>query len=42
MTEPTDAHSSIFSGYSAGKDEEPGKVMPSASAHDAIVFAVYI
>lgn len=42
MAEPTDAHSCSFSGYSAGKDEEPGSVMPRASAHEAIVFAVYI
>ena len=31
-----------FSGEVAGKEEEPGRVMPSTSAVDAIVFAVYI
>lgn len=39
---PMEAHSSRFSGYSAGKDESPGSVIPKASAQDAIVFAVYI
>ena len=42
MTGPTDAHSSCFSKDSAGKDEDPGKVMPRASAALAIVLAVYI
>ena len=39
---PTDAHSCSFSGYSAGKDEDPVRVIPMASAALAIVFAVYI
>ena len=42
MAGPTDAHSSSFSKDSAGNDEDPGKVMPSASAALAIVLAVYI
>ena len=39
---PTESHSSNFSLYSAGKEESPGSVIPSASAALAIVFAVYI
>mmetsp|Transcript_809 Transcript_809/g.3145 ORF Transcript_809/g.3145 Transcript_809/m.3145 type:complete len:206 (+) Transcript_809:652-1269(+) len=39
---PAFLHSSIFSGSSAGMDDEYGSVMPSASAADAIVLAVYI
>lgn len=42
MAAPTEVHSWIFSGYSAGNDEEPVRVMPKASAALAIVFAVYI
>lgn len=42
MAAPTEAHSRSFSGYSAGNDEDPGRVMPRASAALAIVFAVYI
>ena len=41
MVGPTDAHSCAFSGYSAGYEDEPGRVMPRASAQEAIVFAVY-
>lgn len=39
---PTVLHSSIFSADSAGKDDDPGNVMPRASAALAMVFAVYI
>lgn len=39
---PTDLHSSIFSVDSARKDDDPGSVIPSASAALAMVFAVYI
>src|SRR5688572_22956256 len=42
IASPTAAHSSCFSCDSAGYDEEPGSVMPSASAALAMVFAVYI
>lgn len=42
MTPPTAAHSSCFSWDSAGKDEEPGMVIPMASAALAMVLAVYI
>ena len=42
MTEPTLAHSCIFSGDSAGYEDDPGRVMPKTSAALAIVFAVYI
>lgn len=42
MAGPMAAHSSRFSGYSAGNEESPGSVIPNASAHDAIVLAVYI
>lgn len=42
MTGPVDWHSCTFSCDSAGYDEDPGSVMPSASAALAIVFAVYI
>ena len=42
MAGPTDAHSSCFSKDSAGNDEDPGNVMPRASAALAIVLAVYI
>ena len=42
MYGPTAAHSCSFSGYAAGYDDELGSVMPRASAHAAIVFAVYI
>ena len=41
-TGPTESHSSSFSLYSAGKEASPGRVIPSASAALAIVFAVYI
>lgn len=34
---PTESHSACFSGYSAGKLDEPGNVMPIASAAEAIV-----
>ena len=39
---PTESHSSNFSLYSAGNEESPGSVIPSASAALAMVFAVYI
>lgn len=39
---PMLSHSANFSGYSAGKDDDPGRVIPNASAALAIVFAVYI
>lgn len=42
ITGPIDAHSLCFSWDSAGKDEDPGSVIPMASAALAIVFAVYI
>lgn len=42
MTGPTEAHSSCFSCDSAGKEDEPGRVMPRASAALAMVLAVYI
>jgi hypothetical protein len=42
MTSPTEVHSEIFSSDWAGKDEEPGIVMPKASAALAMVLAVYI
>ena len=42
MAGPTDAHSWSFSKDSAGNDEDPGNVMPRASAALAIVLAVYI
>lgn len=42
MTLPMLSASACFSGYSAGKEDEPGRVMPSASAADAMVLAVYI
>lgn len=42
MATPTDLHSSIFSADSAGKDDDPGNVIPRASAALAIVLAVYI
>ena len=42
MWGPTDAHSSCFSFDSAGYEEDPGRVMPRASAALAMVFAVYI
>lgn len=42
MTGPTLAHSLIFSGDSAGYEDDPGRVMPRASAALAMVFAVYI
>jgi len=42
MAAPTLLHSSIFSGDSAGNDDEPGSVIPRASIALAIVFAVYI
>jgi hypothetical protein len=42
MAGPIEAHSACFSSDSAGNDEEPGSVMPKASAALAIVFAVYI
>ena len=42
MAGPMAVHSSCFSFDSAGKEEEPGRVIPSASAALAMVFAVYI
>ena len=42
ITFPIEAHSLCFSKDSAGKDDDPGIVIPSASAALAIVFAVYI
>jgi hypothetical protein len=42
MVAPTESHSASFSGLSAGKEDEPGNVIPRASAALAIVFAVYI
>ena len=42
MAGPMDAHSCAFSGYSAGNEDEPGRVMPRASAQEAMVLAVYI
>ena len=39
---PTESHSANFSGLSAGNEDEPGSVIPRASAALAIVFAVYI
>lgn len=42
MTGPIEAHSSCFSCDSAGNEEEPGRVIPSASMALAIVLAVYI
>jgi hypothetical protein len=42
IVSPIVVHSSSFSCDSAGKDDEPGRVIPSASAALAIVFAVYI
>ena len=39
---PTDLHSSNFSSDSAGKDDDPGRVIPRTSAAEAMVFAVYI
>jgi len=42
MTFPVEAHSSRFSLDSAGNEDEPGIVMPNASAALAIVLAVYI
>ncbi len=37
---PARRHSSCFAGSSAGVDELPGRLMPSASIADAIVLAV--
>lgn len=42
MEAPMLSHSSSLSFTSAGKDEDPGSVIPRASAALAIVFAVYI
>ena len=42
MTGPMESHSWCFSLDSAGKEDEPGNVMPKASAALAMVFAVYI
>jgi hypothetical protein len=39
---PTESHSANFSGLSAGNEDEPGSVIPRASAALAIVLAVYI
>jgi hypothetical protein len=39
---PTESHSASLSGYSAGKEEDPGRVIPNASADEAMVLAVYI
>lgn len=42
MYDPTESHSACFSGYSAGKEDDPGRAIPRASVAEAIVFAVYI
>jgi hypothetical protein len=42
MVAPTESHSVSFSGLSAGNEDEPGSVIPRASAALAMVFAVYI
>jgi hypothetical protein len=42
MVSPTESASASFSGYSAGKEDDPGKHMPSASIAEAMVLAVYI
>mmetsp|Transcript_28157 Transcript_28157/g.69343 ORF Transcript_28157/g.69343 Transcript_28157/m.69343 type:complete len:286 (-) Transcript_28157:657-1514(-) len=42
MALPAMKHSSIFSGSSAGMDDEYGSVMPSASMAEAMVLAVYM
>lgn len=42
MTGPIESHSLCFSMDSAGKDDDPGNVIPKASAALAMVFAVYI
>lgn len=42
MTGPTLVTSLIFSGDSAGYEDDPGSVMPRTSAALAMVFAVYI
>lgn len=42
IADPIEAHSSCFSLYSAGKEAEPGRVIPRASDALAMVFAVYI
>jgi hypothetical protein len=42
MVAPTESASAIFSGYSAGNEEEPGRHIPRASIAEAIVLAVYI
>jgi hypothetical protein len=42
MVAPTESHSISFSGLSAGNEDDPGSVIPRASAALAMVFAVYI
>ena len=42
MVAPTESHSVSFSGLSAGNEDDPGSVIPRASAALAMVFAVYI
>ena len=42
IASPTRAHSSCFSLDSAGKEDEPGRVIPRASVALAMVLAVYI
>jgi hypothetical protein len=42
MVSPIESHSAIFSELSAGNEDEPGSVIPRASAALAMVFAVYI
>ncbi len=39
---PIESHSASFSELSAGNEDEPGSVIPRASAALAMVFAVYI
>lgn len=42
MVAPTESASASFSGYSAGKDDDPGRHIPRASIAEAMVLAVYI
>ncbi len=42
MVSPIESHSVSFSELSAGNEDEPGSVIPRASAALAMVFAVYI
>lgn len=39
---PTRSHSSCFSLYAVGVEDEPGRVMPIASAAEAIVLRVVV